>query len=192
MLDLYTQIARIKIQNNNSKIAECYSIFALIFASMSNTSISNHHFCDSSTIRHRLQRFVICLEDESWIGTPIRRSLIMTYLLKGSGQTLNKNESASEDSSEKRTFGLEFRTKPLFRSPYLLFFFLFCRYHQCAETSRRCHVIWIDRKRTKVVVLVYPLCKLPQEFSASVFVTAFTRFRTKSSFFKGSKSRSPS
>ena len=46
-------------------MAECYSIFALRL----NTLTLNHHFCDLSTIRLRLQRFVIRLEEESRIGT---------------------------------------------------------------------------------------------------------------------------
>ena len=58
--------------------SECFTIFTLIFALRSNTSTSNHHLCDSSTIRLRMQRFVIPLEDESWIGPPIRRSLVLT------------------------------------------------------------------------------------------------------------------
>ena len=77
-LELFVFLTICGSKSNNQKwpnfiryLSECYSIFA----SRSNTLTSNHHFCDSSTIRLRLQRFVIGLKDKSRIGAPIRQSL---------------------------------------------------------------------------------------------------------------------
>ena len=49
---------------SNTYILGEYDIFAL----RSNTSTSNHHFFASSTIRLRLQGFVIRFDDKSWIS----------------------------------------------------------------------------------------------------------------------------
>ena len=53
-------------------MAECYSIFASLFASIfasrSNYSTPNHQFFDLSTIQIRHQRFVIRFKDQSQIG----------------------------------------------------------------------------------------------------------------------------
>ena len=77
-----TQIRWIKIflitwkwPNNIQYLSECYSIFASIFTSRSNTSTSNHHFFALSTIRLRLQRFAIRFNDESRSGTPLNRNM---------------------------------------------------------------------------------------------------------------------
>ena len=50
-----------------------------IFTSRLNTSTSNYHFFASPTIRLRLQRFVIRLNDESRIGTPLHQNWIQWY-----------------------------------------------------------------------------------------------------------------
>ena len=46
-----------------------------ISASMLNTLTLNHHFFALSTIRLKLQRFVIHFDNESQSGTPLRRNL---------------------------------------------------------------------------------------------------------------------
>ena len=66
---------------------ECYSIFASIFASRSNTSLSNHHIFASPTIQLRYQTFRICLDNEPRSGTLLCRNLPNTlesgiYLLE--------------------------------------------------------------------------------------------------------------
>ena len=60
-------------------LAECYSIFALIFASRLNTSTANHHIFASPTIRLRYQSFGIRLDDEARSGTPLRQNLPATH-----------------------------------------------------------------------------------------------------------------
>ena len=52
-------------------LAQCYSIFASIFASRSNTLTVNHHIFASPTIRPRYQSFSIRLDEEYRSGTPL-------------------------------------------------------------------------------------------------------------------------
>ena len=63
---------------NITKMAECYPISALNFASRSSYSTPNHQFFGSTTIRLRYQSFVIRLNDKPRVGTPIRRNLMST------------------------------------------------------------------------------------------------------------------
>ena len=55
---------------------ECYSIFALIFASRLNNSTPNHQFFASSTIRLRHQAFMIHLDNKSRSGIPLCQNLL--------------------------------------------------------------------------------------------------------------------
>ena len=87
---------KFRIHSNGRSDANC---FALIFASRSNTSTSNHHFFASSTIQTRLQRLAIRFTEHR-SGTPVCRNLILTPIWSKAGPNTsltNKIKAASSN-----------------------------------------------------------------------------------------------
>ena len=67
------------------------SVFDSILNSTPNNPTPIHHFYLSGSTRLKLQSFDIRLDDEAWVGTPLRRNLLATLLLKSDSFFQEKN-----------------------------------------------------------------------------------------------------